>query len=306
MHRRTLLSLLAASAAVTGLPRGPLAADGAALSPLVGVDWLRANLGRDDLVVVDIRGEERADAYAAGHVPGAIWSAYPGGWRGVGAVPGSAPDAAALESLIGGLGIGNGTVVVIVPDGEDATAFGGATRVYWSLKYAGLDDVAILDGGWPAWRADPANPVATAPTTPSPAAFTARLRPDLLVSTEEVVARLETDTVLMDGRAVEQFIGEKKSLASRRAGHIPGSVNVDNALLYDAAAQRLKPREDLARILRATVSDTEAQIITYCNAGHWSATNWFVLHELLGYENSALYVDSMPGWTADDSRPVAR
>jgi thiosulfate/3-mercaptopyruvate sulfurtransferase len=193
---------------------------------------------------------------------------------------------------------------VIVPEGSSASEFAGAARVYWSLKYVGHDEVAILDGGWNAWVADANNPVETGLTTPVPASFSADLRRELLATTSDVSAVLGTEAVLIDARPPEQYLGQSKSKSVARAGHIPGALNIDNALFYDADANRIKPTAELESFLPAALSSKDVNLVSYCNGGHLGATNWFVLHEVLGYENAALYAASMAGWTEDPANPV--
>jgi len=306
MDRRSFLAATAALAALSALPAAPARAAGPALpGPLVSAEWLRANLDTPGLVIVDIRGASPDDLFAAGHVPGAVWSEYAGGWRGDSLIPGTVPDADALAALLSALGIGNDSSVVVVPAGTGATEFGGAARVYWTLKYAGVAEAAILDGGWNAWTADTANPVATGVAEVQAASFTPTLDPSILATTPQVSELFAAGSAtFLDARAHDRYMGEAKSAASKRAGHIPGALNLDNAEFYDPEANRLKRGAALESVVADTLSDRDAQIVTYCEAGHWSATNWFVMHELLGYTNIALYAESMPGWTADDARPV--
>lgn len=290
---------------------GILALIGAALAdtnvtPLVTPDWLETNLGRDDMLIIDIRGNSAEDEFFDAHVPGSVWSKYPGGWRGEGGVPGAVPAIGDLEAHLSALGVSAEKTVVIVPAGAGSTEFGGAARVYWSFKYVGHDAVAILDGGWRAWSADPSKPTESGVASSSMATFVARPRQQILATTAKVGARLGTDTILVDSRAPDQYLGESKSAAAKRAGHISGAINLDNATFYDAAVDRIRSRTELEELMPAILGDKSSDIIAYCNAGHWSATNWFVLHELLGYENVELYVDSMIGWTQDPERPVEK
>ena len=274
--------------------------------PLVGVEWLKGQLERDDLVILDIRGRRIDDVFTDGHIPGAVWTAYPGGWRGTGEIPGAVPDHAQLRQVISDLGITLDSTVIIVASGQDGTDFGGAARVYWTLAYAGLTDTAILDGGWAAWESDAAAPRETGTTVPIASDFEPELIESLLATTGRVARDLGTDTVLVDARSEAQFSGAEKSAAARVAGHIPGAINRDNADFFDDLTNWLRPLPEISALVRQDFRAGSPQIIVYCNAGHWSATSWFVLHELLGLESTALYVDSMVGWTLDPARPVAR
>jgi thiosulfate/3-mercaptopyruvate sulfurtransferase len=276
-------------------------------TPLVSTAWLRSHLGTPDLVVLDVRsaidGGGR-DAYAKAHVPGAIHSDYDkAGWRVTrGGVPFMLPSVAELEKLVGELGIDEDSHVVVVPAGVHATDFGSAARVYWTLKVAGLAKVSILDGGFAAWARD-GHPVEAESNKPSPKIFTAELNRALLIEGGEVVVieRMGGAT-LLDARPAVFFAGKQKAPAAQAYGHIPGARNLDSATFYDAGADRLKPKDELAAIAAAVPA---GPVASYCNTGHWAATNWFVLSELLGRKDTRLYYGSMVEWTADASRPLA-
>lgn len=89
-----------------------------------------------------------------------------------------------------------------------------------------------------------------------------------------------------------------------RAGRIPGAINLPFSKLYDDAGHRVKPVSTLAFLISPQLRSGDAKIITYCNTGHWSSIDWFVLHELLGYTNTRLYDGSVAVWTNDPNRPV--
>lgn len=299
-HRLALVFCLFLGA-VASPPRAT-AAGALAPSPLVSVDWLAGHLGRSDLVVIDMRG---AASFNASHIPGAINSVYPGAWRTErDGVPWVLPQVAALESYLSNLGVGNDKTVVFVPEGKDATELGDATWPYWVLKYLGHNAVSILDGGWNAWKADPARAVENGPSRPKPAEFSAAVDPSILISTREVASKLGSRAALIDARPPSQYLGETKSGLAVRAGRIPGAVNIPSASLFDADAGRLKSRDALAAIAAPILPDPDQEIITYCNTGHWSSIDWFALHEVLGYSRVELYEESMAGWTRDASLPV--
>ena len=128
-----------------------------AAEPLVDVAWVTANLGAPGVVFLDLRGPlggaTKAD-YLRAHIPGAIYSDYlRDGWRirDRNGTVGMLPPAEFLEALIGGLGIGNESHVVVVANGTSALAMGSATRIYWTFKVLGHDAVSILDGGMAAY-----------------------------------------------------------------------------------------------------------------------------------------------------------
>lgn len=270
--------------------------------PLVDSAWLKANLGRPDLVVLDVRTPP-----GGGFIPGSIHSDYAqAGWRAtVGGLPGFLPDAGDLQQLIGGLGIGNDDHVVVVPAGQNAPDVANATRVYWTFRAAGHDRVSVLDGGFAGWKADPTNPRADAPARRAPKSFTATPRPALRATLAEVEAAVRAGQIpLLDARSADQFAGEAKSPQARAAGTLPGAVNIENGAFYSAADKRFVPA-DAVRALTAGAGIGKADgTVTFCNTGHLASVAWFALSELAGVPGVRLYDGSMTEWSADPARPL--
>ncbi|WP_150287191.1 sulfurtransferase [Rhabdaerophilum calidifontis] len=286
---------------------GLLATGAAGASPLrgvIGVPELAARLGAGNLVVLDIRsGETRekgAALYRAGHVPGAVHADYAhASWR----LPREKisvylPEPTQFEALAGELGIGNDSDVVVVHEGEDASSFGAAARVYWTFKAMGHASIAILDGGHRAWRLA-GQPLSSDPVSPQPSLYEAKPVPALRASLQDVLAAGNQGVTLVDSRPESFYTGLEKHRAVKGFGHIPGAVSIphtralgpDNKLL-DAAS--------LARNFAAADGPT----IAYCNTGHWAATDWFVLSEVLGRDNIRLYDGSMLEYTLENQAPV--
>lgn len=281
-----------------------------AAEPLVTSDWLRDNLGRDGLVVLDIRTFPEAAGFEDGHVPSAIHADYAkAGWRTtVDGVPGMLPTPEALADLIGGLGIGNDDHVVLVSHGTDASDFGSATRIYWTFKILGHDEVSILNGGYAGWASDAENPVATGVAAkPEPATFTARFRPELLASTADVQAAIaDKSAALVDGRPVAQFLGEAKHPDVPSYGTLPGAVNLDNGDLTTNGGGYFVDKATVDALAeKIGLTGDEAQI-AFCNSGHWASVAWFALSEIQGAPNVSLYDGSMLEWTKDPARPVVK
>jgi thiosulfate/3-mercaptopyruvate sulfurtransferase len=302
---RSLLRLAAISLVLGGLTSPAMAADEKP-QPLVSSSWLKARLGDPNIVILDIRSAIDGggkEAYLKGHIPGAVHTDYDkAGWRVTrNDIPFMVPTTAELEKVIGELGIDEDSYVVVVPAGVNATDFGSAARVYWTLKYVGHRNVSILDGGFSGWRAEQGN-VETGENPPSPKIFTAVVEPSLLAEVSEVEAMMGSGrTALVDARSEAFFTGKEKWDRIPAYGHIPGAVNVDSASLYDSERNRLKQKSQLATAFAALPRDGA---IAYCNSGHWAATDWFVISEILGRKEAKLYAGSMVEWTADPRRPV--
>lgn len=279
-------------------------ADAAKPSPLVSTEWLRDRLNDPALLVLDVRSAIDGggkEAFVEGHIPGAVHTDYDkAGWRVTRKdIPFMLPTLPELEKLVGELGIDEDKTVVVVPAGVHATDFGSAARVYWTLKYLGHEKVAILDGGFAAWKSE-RNKIETGERRPSPTIFTAAINKKLLTEVTDLET-LDGQATLIDARAPSFFFGKEKSDRAAGYGHIPGAINVDSAELYDPVRNRLKPKE----LLDSAFGEmSNGPVVTYCNTGHWAATDWFVLSEILGHKDASLYAGSMVEWTADARRPI--
>ena len=268
---------------------------GPAVTPLVSSDWLEENLGDEDLIVLDLRS---VDEFGAAHVPGSNQSPYPGAWSTErDGIPSRIPLTADLEVMLSGIGIGPDVTVVLVPAGTNSTEIGGATWIYWVLKYLGHDAVAILNGGWAAWEWDGRPTESGAVVEAEPRQFVAAPRPELLAETDYVAERLHSEVFIIDARPAPHYTGAIQSGLVTRPGHIPSAISLDNALFYDSLFNQFKELEELEAQLPEGLTDRTAEIISYCVAGHWGSINWFVLHELLGFENTRLYEGSMAAWS---------
>jgi len=278
--------------------------------PLVDAAWLLEHNGSDDLVVLDVRnelGDGSEAVYRQGHIPGAVYSNYlRSGWRTErDGVPAQLPLVETLEALIGELGIGNESHVVVVAGGKDALDMASAARVYWTFKVLGHDRVSILDGGYRAYTADPGNPVEQGWVDPLPNIFSAELRPEMVAGHEDVEAFLRDGGLLVDTRPQEYFLGRKRHTWAKRAGTIPGAISVPDALFIDAEGRFVKG-EALAAMLRekGLPAGQGDAVIAFCNTGHWSALAWFAQSELLGHRNIRVYDGSVVDWSAKPSRPM--
>ena len=211
------------------------------------------------------------------------------------------PSRQRFAAWLGKQGVANNTQVVVY----DRNGVNYCGRLWWMLKWAGHDAVAVLDGGWHAWLAiDGASASgAQAAAAPGHFALQAPLRP--LVSAEQVAQRLgQPGQTLLDARARPRYLGEVEPL-DPVAGHIPGALNRpfgDNI----AADGRFKP----AALLRAEFEQLlqqhdPASLVHHCGSGVSAIPNLLAM-EVAGYAPTALFAGSWSAWCADPSRPVAR
>ncbi|HSF95917.1 MAG TPA: rhodanese-like domain-containing protein, partial [Thermohalobaculum sp.] len=148
MMLRLILSMIVVLGLWAGTPVAGSAQAGG-WNKLVGVADLSALMVEGGVTLLDIRAPED---YAKGHLAGALSAPY-GTWRGPQDNPGLELSDAALTERLQSLGITPQSRVAITYEGKDSTDFGAAARVYWTLKSAGLTEIAILNGGITAWRA---------------------------------------------------------------------------------------------------------------------------------------------------------
>ena len=315
-----LAGVARAAEAAPGSAPGPASgpAPGSAPGPLVDAAWVKANLGTPGLVFLDLRGPlggaSRAH-YLRAHIPGAIYTDYlRDGWRVTddNGTVGMLPPAGRLEKLIGGLGIGNESRVVVVANGTSALAMGAATRIYWTFMVLGHDAVSVLDGGMAAYlRARgkdgrPVNPLESGEVKRPPTTFQAALRADMLASKEQVTQALGAGTTLVDNRPSNQYLGVNKHGLAKRYGTLPGAKNLPENWITVDGGGTFRDRAALATLYAAAGVPTSGAQINFCNTGHWASLGWFVSHELLGNREARLYDGSMVEWAADASAPMER
>ncbi len=276
------------------------------VGPLVNAEWLKANAGNEKLVIIDLRDKiEEVELGDKPFIENAVVAPYASyGWRSeVAGVPGQIPSVEQIAKLIGDLGVDADEHVVLVPWGTDASEFGGATRVYWTLKYLGHDGVSILDGGWRQYDAAGLPRVAE-PAKPQPTTFDAKLNPALIATTADVEAALKDGTKLIDGRPEAQFLGQGKSPVVRTEGTIPGALNLPNGKLYSADYASFAQLDTINALTEGLGLAKDEKNIAFCNTGHWASIIWFGLSEIQGNKNTTMYDGSMAEWAADDARPI--
>lgn len=276
-----------------------------AFSTLMSTGELAERLGAPDLVIVDCRFdlkdlEAGQAAFAAGHVPGAVYASLErdlSGPKSGGNGRHPLPDPAVFAATIGRLGIGNATQVVAY----DASFGMYASRLWWMLRWVGHDQVAVLDGGWNTWTAE-GRPVSRAVNTPAPQTFVPHVRAEMLQTVTDIEAASGRRR-LIDARAPERFRGENETL-DKAAGHIPGAVNhfFQDNVRTDGT---FKSPEELAAGWHEALGPTKPdEAICYCGSGVTACHNLLAL-ERAGIHGVKLYAGSWSEYSSDPRRPIA-
>ena len=277
---------------------------------LISAQNLASHLNDPHWVVIDCR-HDLADpeagraAYAAGHIPGAVFAHLDRDFAGPTTGPDGRfrgrhplPERTAFIATLRELGIHDDSQVIAY----DAHGGAFAARLWWMLRWIGHEAVALLDGGLPAWLAN-GNVLST--DSVKPRNGTIHLRPTLTaqVDVDRVVANLTTrQHTIIDARAPDRFRGENETIDAL-GGHIPDAKNrfFKENLLPDG---RFKP----AATLRAELSEmvTAPQLaIMQCGSGVTACHNLLAM-EIAGLHGAALYAGSWSEWSSDPTRPIAR
>jgi len=267
---------------------------------LIDTETLSQNLGRDDLVIIDVRGPS---AYSS-HIPGAINST----WHEYSDPEATAkgvldPDISRLEQRLRALGIKNSSDIVIYCNPFDN--WGDEGRMFWMLKYLGHPSVKVLDGGWVKWTAE-ARPYEHDPVQLPPGDFQVSLHPEIMMLKDELkklVKRPHPESILLDARSVEEYAG-KEIDGLPRAGHIPSAINIPwNGFLNSDGT--LKDLSTIQNLFQDFGMQPSHEVITYCLGGVRSAWVYFVL-KLAGYEKVRNYPGSWWEWSRDFAAPAEK
>jgi thiosulfate/3-mercaptopyruvate sulfurtransferase len=271
-----------------------MAENGYAKAVLVDTPWLAEHLEDEGVVVAEV--DESPELYDEGHVPGAVKLH----WRDdlQDPVERDLVDREAFERLLGGLGVSNETTVVLYGDKNNWFA----AYAYWYLKTYGHADVRILDGGRQKWI-DDGRPMTTEVPEPQAASYTAAERDESIRAYRDQVREwIESgDTALVDVRSPGEYSGALVSPpgyeqeGAQRAGHIPTAVSIPwaSAVRDDGT---FKSPDELRELYGGKGVTSDRDVTAYCRIGERSAHTWFVLRELLGYENVRNYDGSWTEW----------
>ena len=263
---------------------------------LVETDWVTAHARDANLRVVDMR--LAADAYSAGHVPGAVYLS-PVAIRVADRPPTFLPTPQEFEALMAKLGISNNTRVVVYDERGGVYA----ARLWWILNYFGHPNVALMNGGWVKWSAEQ-RPTETASRAFSDVHFAARPQPQWLATAQDVVSAIDKPGVkIVDARTQAEIEG-KDLRGIKRGGFVASSVPVYWEDLLDAQQRTFKSADEIKKIYEERGVLPSQEVIVYCQVGMRASVDLFALR-LIGYTRLRNYYGAWEEWGNREDLPIA-
>jgi thiosulfate/3-mercaptopyruvate sulfurtransferase len=278
-----LLLLAGADPQPTPYPRADLLIEPAQLAKAVPTH---------EFVVLDARGKGK---YQDGHIPEAV-VVDPVGWA---RAFGNGDDKDGWTKRIGELGIDTDTRVVVY---DDAMAK-DAARVWWILRYWGIKDVRLLDGGWKGW-AEASSAMEKTPNQPR--AVQPKLTPlgERLATKKQLLDQLkDRPPQLVDARSTGEFCGTEET--AKRNGAIPGAAHLEWSDTLDPKTGRFKSAEELTKLFKVAGIDPAKPAVTYCQSGGRAAVMAFAL-ELMGGKEVRNYYRSWSEWGNAEDTPIIK
>lgn len=285
---------------------------------LIEPEALQEALAKDsDLRVLDCRfdlsdPERGLQKYRRQHIPGAVYAHLDRDLSGL-AVPGVTgrhplPGPETLQTTLRQWGIDTDTPVVVYDGGNSMFA----ARAWWVLRWAGVRQVQVLNGGWQAWLNQG---MSVGSDIPEPQASTIEVKcPDEWVVNADDIMRNPGAYTLLDARAPSRFTGDSEPMDAR-GGHIPGAICADFTSNLDDSA-RFRSVQELRQLFSqmGQVPITELAsptayarlpvVVSYCGSGVTACHNILAMM-IAGLPQPKLYPGSWSDWINDDRRPIA-
>jgi thiosulfate/3-mercaptopyruvate sulfurtransferase len=271
-----------------------MAENGYAKPVLVTTEWVAEHLADENVVVAEV--DENPDLYDEGHIPGAIKLH----WRQdlQDPIERDLIEKDAFEELMAARGVSNDTTLVLYGDKNNWFA----AYAYWYVKTYGHQDVRILDGGRQKWIDEGRELTADEPQV-TPGSYTAQDRDESIRAYRDFVREGlgAGHRALIDVRSPQEYAGDLiappgyEQEGAQRAGHIPTAQSIPwaQAVRDDGT---FKSPDELRSLYEGKGVTADKEVTAYCRIGERSAHTWFVLRELLGYEDVRNYDGSWTEW----------
>lgn len=271
---------------------------------LIAPEQLQALQASEPVVLIDTRDPE---AYAAGHIPGAVNLREVFTYLATSTPEGLEALKDTFASALGAVGLSGQETAVFYEDAMNS-GYGQSCRGYYLLTWLGYPKIKVLNGGFSAWKAA-GLPISTEAATPSPATFPELPMADVMLTQADVEKALGTDTVLLDVRDVDEWIGESSSPYGKdfapRKGRLPGAKWVEWYRFMKPSPQGpvFKTPDEVKAELATVGVGTEDSIYLYCFKGA-RASNTFLALKQAGFADVRMYFGSWNEWSRDPALPI--
>ena len=278
--------------------------------PLVSTEWLAEHLEDPTLRLFDtttylettpsgFKSRSGRVDYESAHVPGAGFLDITTDLSDTGSgLAFTRPPVAQMERVLSRSGVSNDSHVVLYCRARMMWA----TRAWWLFRWAGLESVAILDGGMGKWEAE-GRATCDRPCAYSAGRFEATPREELWATRQDVLHAIgDGDFCTINALRQELHTGESR-LGYAREGHIKGSLNVPYSQLLRPQSEMFAEEDELRRHFDTIGAFNKDHVITYCGGGISATLNGFALL-LLGHPSVAVYDGSLDEWSRDESLPM--
>jgi thiosulfate/3-mercaptopyruvate sulfurtransferase len=262
------------------------------INPVISTGQLNNMLQQDDLIIIDIRAESE---FMSGHIPGAVnapftfWAVTKDG------LDLELPDENELSGLIIKTGISKNAQVIIANKAGDSYSLANACRVADTLLYAGIKNAAVMDGGYEKWGRENRE-LSLKPSVKPVSDFIITADKSIFVTMDYVRSRIGK-SIIIDARDPAVYFGLLKETNASSPGHIPGAKSLPAPWIWTVEGT-YRSKEQLSEMAAGIIGkDSNLEIIVYCGVGGYTSAWWFVLTQILDYNNVKFYDGSAQDWT---------
>lgn len=274
-------------------------------SPIVSVEWLHDNLSVDNLIILDATiqkvGTKSEDKKEKQQIQNAVFFDLKNVFLDIeGEYPNTVPSEEYFENEVKKLGIDNDSCIVVYDD----IGVYSAPRVWWLFKVFGFENIAVLNGGLPAWKEAGYKVESKKERELLTGNFKANLSKDKISVTEEVLKASHDDNkVILDARSKGRFYAtEPEPRKDLRGGHIPNSKSLPYAELQ--LEGKMKSKEELQKIF-SDMNPNKEEMIFSCGSGI-TACILALGAEESGSTNYSVYDGSWTEWASRLELPIEK
>ena len=268
--------------------------------PTVNTDWLERHCSTNSIFIVDIR--DSAD-YKESHIPHSVNIPFTSLAVEKNNLHLELPEKEDLFRLLGKAGVSADSAIVVVNCTDSSFALADAARAATTLLYAGITNVAVLNGGYNKWVKENRETTAEIDKR-NETAYTGDINNNIFVTSDYVMARIGT-SIIVDNRTPDVYFGVVLEPFAMRIGHIPGARCLPAPWIFTDEGT-YKDIAELREMATGVVgSEKDSEIIFYCGVGGYASAWWYVLVRMLGYRNVKIYDGAAEEWTSIAELPMA-